>query len=184
MKYFVFALLGMAMFCSGCTVQQYSKNMQVSSVRGASMFGTTATLDETSIDDYDANKAIILKAVEDIRKFLDTGAIKDLPIRDLAAQLKGYMVAKGYAPAVSTAIIDGVVAYLGNVQLNTELVDEYVKFLILQSLDEVERTAKLHKKDWRRPNPDDLMGPRHDATPDAIVVPEAIVIEGPELIEE
>jgi len=144
------ALVGsFALVVTGCTSEDYSKNMRAATVQATAMVSAKAILDEVAADKYDSTKAKMIEVFAEVGRFLDTGKIGDLPFDAAKDAVVKFMQEKGwdqYIPAV-VSIMDIIAEQ--KVPIEKLGIDNIA--MIKLGLESASVSASTSKVEWRRP---------------------------------
>ena len=133
----------------GCTKQDYSKNMQVATVRIVSIPSVSFYLDQVNVKDYEVKKAKVIETCDMLEKFIATGALKNLPLDKAKEELEKFLKNKGIEYAIVDLVIDNVFLYLNTQHVDLTKVNPWALQLVGVGLNEIKETAEGHKKEWR-----------------------------------
>ena len=135
---------------TGCQSTVYSRNMRAATVSAVGTVGVKALLDEVDIEKYEPTKAEAIKVCTEVKAFLKTGKISELPLDGAKAKIQAFMEQKGwgtYIPAV-LGILDLVESQ--KVPIGTLLGSDNIAIVEI-GLDSMISSAQTSKLAWRRP---------------------------------
>lgn len=139
----------------GCDKADYSKNMQSSTVRAGTDLAITATLDEAPVAnelEFLKLKQALMEGAVDVKKFLDSGSIGELPIDQIEAKIKEILAKKGWGSPLINQILDTIKNFLDSQHVDVSKIKPYAKYLMIEAMDQVIEAATKSKYEWRRPN--------------------------------
>ena len=138
----------MVLMC-GCSKYDYSKNMQVATVRSISIPSVSFYLDQVNVKDYEAKKVKVIEVCDMLEKFIATGAVKELPLNKVKEKLEEFLKNKGIEYPIVDLVIDNVFVYISAQRVDLSKVNPWALELVGIGLEEIKGTATAHKKAWR-----------------------------------
>lgn len=151
--FFAFAVLAL---CVGCIPQDsstttnkitISMNKRVAASNSGCQVATMVALDTVALANYDATKAKTIEVAIALLKFVDTGAVGDLPLSNVSVEMKKFLATKNLADY--GFVVDSAMSAISLMSVDTNLVGPNNVILIRQGLLGVIAGAELSKKEWR-----------------------------------
>jgi len=109
----VAVIAAMLVVTSGC-VGELGLNFQRSALRSSGDLASTTRLELISVNAVEKEKADIIKYAKELLAFIETGAVKDLPIDELEAELRKLV------PVEFALFVDAAMGYISAVDVDVD----------------------------------------------------------------
>lgn len=123
---------------SGCTPP--GMNVKLASADAGCGLAVTGALEQVPDDKFDATKTKIIEIATELKGFVDTGNLGQLPLDEVKVRLEAYMVQKGWANY--TYIVDAAVQWVKTQNVNVNKIGPNNVNLIKVGLEETIRNAE------------------------------------------
>jgi hypothetical protein len=133
----------------GCSSPMASMNKRMAYADSGATLATAVAIDQIPADKFDAKKAEIVSACEQVKAFLKDGRLVDLPLEKVKKEVVTFMVNKGLQAYVS--LVDIVFVWVEAQKVDTQKIGADNLVVIGEGLDGIIRQATRAKKDWAKP---------------------------------
>ena len=144
MKKFL-VIVAMAAVLTGC--ESPSMNKKVGLTDGAVSVAVAVALDEVKADKYEEAKAEVIQTCIELKEFLRTGSVADLPVDHVEDAMLKFLAAKGWGKYSS--IVRSLFDYVESMSVDVDKLGPDNLFLLNLGLDEAIDAASRSRFDWR-----------------------------------
>lgn len=134
----ILAAIIMTVFVVGCTPP--GMNVKLASTDASCGLIVVGALEQVPDEKFDATKVKIIEIATELKGFVDTGNLGQLPLDKAKIALEGYMVGKGWADY--TYIVDAAFQWVKTQNVNVNKIGANNVQLIKVGLEETIRNAE------------------------------------------